>query len=177
VKRALVTGAGSEACTARLRADGFVVVEAPEGGIDVLVACAGERFEGSIEETPDDVFRGLLAANLTAPFRVARACFGRMREQGGGSMIFVASDAGIRARHELAAFSVSMAGLVAVAELFAAEGAEHGIRSNAVCPGEGVDVTPAVAWLASDASAHVNGATLRIDGGAGAAMRVVTRTP
>jgi NAD(P)-dependent dehydrogenase (short-subunit alcohol dehydrogenase family) len=158
-----------------LRADGYDVIDVPEGRIDVLVAVAGERFEGSIEETPDDVFGGLLAANLTAPFRVARACFGPMREQGGGSMIFVASDEGIRARHERAAFSVTMAGLVAVAELFAAEGAEHGIRSNAVCPGEGVDVAAAVAWLASDESAHVNGATLRIDDGAGAAMRVVTR--
>ena len=32
-----------------------------------------------------------------------------------------------------------------------------------------------VAWLASDESAHMNGATLRMDGAAGAAMRVLTR--
>jgi len=176
MRRALVTGA-AVGVAERLRDDGLVVVEAdePDGRIDVLVACAARRFEGSIEATPEDVFRALVEANLTSPFRVARSCFARMREQGGGSMIFVASAAGIRAEHELAAYSVTMAGLVAVAELFAAEGAAHGIRSNAVCPGEGLDVAPVVAWLASDEAAHVNGATLRIDDGAGAAMRVVTR--
>jgi NAD(P)-dependent dehydrogenase (short-subunit alcohol dehydrogenase family) len=175
VKRALVSGC-SEAVRERLRADGFVVIDGDDGaGVDVLVACAARRFAGSIEETAEDEFRELVEANLSSLFRIGRSCFGRMRERGGGSMVFVASDAGIRARHELAAFSVTMAGLVAVAELFAAEGAEHGIRSNAICPAESVDVAPAVAWLASDESAHVNGATIMIDRGAGAAMSVVTR--
>jgi NAD(P)-dependent dehydrogenase (short-subunit alcohol dehydrogenase family) len=96
---------------------------------------------------------------------------------------------------------------VAVSELFAAEGAPHGIRANAVCPGDvvpgvratpdgheghaedpdewrlppagrfgtGDDVAALVAWLASDESAHMTGATLRLDGGAGAAMRAQTR--
>ena len=51
-------------------------------------------------------------------------------------MIHIASDAGIRADHEQASYSVMSAGLIALAELFAAEGAPHGVRSNAVCPGE-----------------------------------------
>ena len=51
-------------------------------------------------------------------------------------MIHVASDAGIRADHETAAYSVTSAGVIAVAELFAAEGAPDGIRANAVCPGD-----------------------------------------
>jgi 3-oxoacyl-[acyl-carrier protein] reductase len=41
--------------------------------------------------------------------------------------------------------------------------------------GTGEDVAGLVAWLASDESAHMTGATLRIDGGTGAAMRVETR--
>jgi NAD(P)-dependent dehydrogenase (short-subunit alcohol dehydrogenase family) len=135
----------------------------------------GIAFEGSIEETPENVFRDLLEVNLTSVFTVARACFARMREQGGGSMILVTSDAGIRAAHETAAYPVAMAGVIAVAELFAAEGAIHGIRANAVCPGPDVDMAALVAWLASDESAHVSGATLRVDGGAGAAMRVANR--
>jgi NAD(P)-dependent dehydrogenase (short-subunit alcohol dehydrogenase family) len=133
------------------------------------------HFDGSIESTSEPVFRELLEADLSAAFRVGRECFQAMRTQGGGSMIHVASDAGIRAAHETAAFSVMSAGVIALAELFAAEGAAHGIRSNAVCPRAGTDVAAIVSWLASEESAEVNGATLRVDGAAGAAMVVDTR--
>ena len=183
-------------------------LEAGDGRLDVLVANAGILFQGSIEETPADAFRELLEVNLTSLFRISRACFGPMRGGGGGSMIHIASDAGIRAVHEIAAYSVTKAGVIAVSELFGAEGAPYGIRANAVCPGDivpgvqttpeghdghaedpagwtlppsgrfgtGADVAALVAWLASDESTHMTGATLRIDGGTGAAMRVLTRT-
>jgi NAD(P)-dependent dehydrogenase (short-subunit alcohol dehydrogenase family) len=183
------------------------VLALADGRLDVLVANAGILFQGSIESTPETAFRELLEVNLTALFRVSRRCFGPMRDHGGGSMIHIASDAGIRAVHEIAAYSVTKAGVIAVSELFGAEGAPHGIRANAVCPGDivpGVQATPAghedhaedpsgwalppsgrfgtaedvaglVAWLASDESAHMTGATLRIDGGTGAAMRILTR--
>ena len=182
-------------------------LELGDGRLDVLVANAGILFQGPIEATPEAAFRELLEVNLTALFRVSRRCFGPMRDQGGGSMIHVASDAGIRAVHEIAAYSVTKAGVIAASELFSAEGAPYGIRSNAVCPGDtvpgvqatptghedhaedpagwmlppsgrfgtGEDVAALVAWLASDESAHVTGATVRIDGGTGAAMFVLTR--
>jgi NAD(P)-dependent dehydrogenase (short-subunit alcohol dehydrogenase family) len=178
------------------------------GRIDLLVANAGIIFGGPIETTPEPAFRELLEVNLTAAFRYSRACFAAMKERGGGSLVHIASDAGIRGVHEIPAYSVTKAGLVAVSELFAAEGAPFGVRSNAVCPGDivpGVQATPAghedhgedpaawtlppsgrfgtgadvaalVAWLASDESEHMTGATLRIDGGTGAAMRALTRT-
>jgi NAD(P)-dependent dehydrogenase (short-subunit alcohol dehydrogenase family) len=205
------TGGTFLACDHRDRAASDRAVEASfelgGGRLDVLVANAGVIFQGSIEATPEQVFRELVEVNLTSLFRVARACFGPMRERGAGSMIHIASDAGIRAVHEIAAYSVTKAGVIAVAELLGAEGAPHGLRSNAVCPGDiapGVQATPAghgehaedptgwvlppsgrfghggdvaalVAWLASDESAHMTGATLRIDGGTGAAMRIATR--
>jgi NAD(P)-dependent dehydrogenase (short-subunit alcohol dehydrogenase family) len=182
-------------------------LELGDGRLDVLVANAGILFQGPIAATPETVFRELIEVNLTALFRNSRRCFESMRAHGGGSMIHIASDAGIRAVHEIAAYSVTKAGVIAVSELFGAEGAPHGIRANAVCPGDivpGVQATPAgheehaedpagwvlppsgrfgtgedvaglVAWLASDQSAHMTGATLRIDGGTGAAMRVLTR--
>jgi NAD(P)-dependent dehydrogenase (short-subunit alcohol dehydrogenase family) len=188
---ALVIGEGSDvaqACVQRLREDGMTVVvtsadravdDALElgsrNGVDVLVTCPEMRVDGSIESTPEAVFRELLAVDLTAVFRVGRVCFESMRKQGAGSMVHIASDAGIRAAHETAAFSVMSAGVIAVAELFAAEGAAHGIRSNAICPRSGTDIAAVVAWLASAESAHVSGATLRVDGAAGAAMVVDTR--
>jgi NAD(P)-dependent dehydrogenase (short-subunit alcohol dehydrogenase family) len=178
-----------------------------QGRLDVLVANAGILMGGPIEETPEDAFKELLEVNLTALFRDSRACFAAMKSGGGGSLVHICSDAGIRGIHEIAAYSVTKAGAIAVSELFAAEGASHGIRSNAVCPGDvvpGVQATPAgfehhaespdgwtlppigrfgtgedvaglVAWLASDESKHMTGATLRIDGGNGAAFRAMTR--
>jgi NAD(P)-dependent dehydrogenase (short-subunit alcohol dehydrogenase family) len=155
------------------------------GQIDVLVTNSDERSPGSVEAIGPDEFVRVIEANLTTAFRAGRACFAPMRSSGGGSMIHVGSDAGIRAVHETAAYSVACAGVIAVAELFAAEGAPHGIRANAVCPGgspassagsdTGEDVAAVVAWLASADSAHVSGATLRVDGGAGAAMVLDTR--
>jgi NAD(P)-dependent dehydrogenase (short-subunit alcohol dehydrogenase family) len=153
------------------------------GRLDVLVTQAATVLEGSIEATPEATFRELLEVDLTAVFRVTRACFQPMRARGRGSMIHVASDAGIRAAHEMAAHSVLSAGLIAVAELFAAEGAPLGVRSNAVCPGgmppanaHAPEVASVVAWLACDESAHVSGATVRVDGASGAAMVQNTRS-
>jgi NAD(P)-dependent dehydrogenase (short-subunit alcohol dehydrogenase family) len=205
------TGATFLRCDARDRAASDRAVgdtlELGGGRVDVLVANAGILMSGPIEETPEAAFRELVEVNLTSLFRTSRACFARMRDQGGGSMIHIASDTGIRGIHGLAAYSVTKGGAVCVSELFAAEGAPHGIRANAVCPGDvvpGVQATPVgfehhaenpegwvlppsgrfgtgedvaglVAWLASDESAHMNGATLRMDGAAGAAIRVLTR--
>lgn len=150
-------------------------LERSEGRVDVLVTISDAVSEGSLEATSDGAFCGLLDANLSAVFRASRACFGAMRERGAGSMIHVCGDAGIRAAHETPAYSVACAGVIALSELFAAEGAPHGIRANAVCVRPGTDVAPIVAWLASDESAHVNGATIRVDDGAGAAMVLDTR--
>ncbi|MGP0035734.1 MAG: SDR family NAD(P)-dependent oxidoreductase [Solirubrobacteraceae bacterium] len=187
---ALLMGDGSDvaqACAERLREDGMTVVlttadrsvqdaaELGRSGLDVLVTCPELRVDGSIEGTPEAVFRELLAVNLSAVFKTGRESFAAMRKQGRGSMIHIASDAGIRAAHEMAAFSVMSAGVIALAELFAAEGAAHGIRSNAVCPRSDTDIAAVVSWLASEESAHLSGATLRVDAAAGAAMVLDTR--
>ena len=177
------------------------------GRLDAFVSNAAIVFRGPIEKTPEPAFRELVEVNLTAAFRYSRACFPKMREQGGGSMIHIASDAAIRGLHGIAAYSVTKAGVRAMSELFAAEGTPYGIRSNSVCPGAtfpgvqstpaghedhaenaaewtlppsgrfgtGADVAALVAWLVSDESTHVNGATLRVDGAAAAAMHAVTR--
>jgi meso-butanediol dehydrogenase/(S,S)-butanediol dehydrogenase/diacetyl reductase len=168
------------------------------GRVDLLVANAGILVRGPLAETSDEDFERLVETNLTATFRYGRALFAAMRSQGGGAMVLIASDSAIRGSHRIPAYSAVKAGVVAIAELLGAEGAPHGIRVNALCPGNtlpgmegddaagwratasgtfatGEDVAAAVAFIASSEAAHVNGATLRLDGGTGAALQAVTR--
>jgi NAD(P)-dependent dehydrogenase (short-subunit alcohol dehydrogenase family) len=169
------------------------------GRVDLFVANAGILSEGPLAGTTDEEFELLLETNLTSSFRYGRALFAPMRRQGGGVMVLIASDSAIRGSHRIPAYSVVKAGVVALAELFGAEGAPYGIRANAVCPGNTLpgmagddpaswrttasgafatadEVAAAVAFLASRNAAHINGATLRIDGGTGAALQMLTRT-
>jgi meso-butanediol dehydrogenase / (S,S)-butanediol dehydrogenase / diacetyl reductase len=169
------------------------------GRIDLLVANAGILVQGPLARTSDEDFERLVEINLTSAFRYGRALFEPMRRDGGGSQVLIASDSAIRGSHRIPAYSVAKAGVVAVAELLGAEGAPHRIRVNTVCPGNtlpgmagddatgwratasgsfatGADVAAAVAFLASDDAAHINGATLRIDGATGAALQAATRS-
>jgi meso-butanediol dehydrogenase / (S,S)-butanediol dehydrogenase / diacetyl reductase len=169
------------------------------GAVHVLVANAGILVAGPLAATSDEDFERLVEINLTSAFRYARSLFEPMRRQGGGAMVMIASDSAIRGSHRIPAYSAVKAGMVAVAELLGAEGAPHGIRANAVCPGTtlpgmagddpsgwrptasgrfatGEDVASAVAFLASPEAAHINGATLRIDGATGAALQAATRS-
>ena len=129
------------------------------GRLDALVANAGIIYRGPLESMPEAAFRELVEVNLTACFRYARACFSVMREQGTGSIVVIASDAGLRGEHEIPAYSVTKTGAVAVAELVAAEGAPLGIRANAVCPGDvapGVSSTPTGHEDHADSSSTMN---------------------
>jgi NAD(P)-dependent dehydrogenase (short-subunit alcohol dehydrogenase family) len=167
--------------------------------VDLLVANAGILVAGPLAETTDEQFELLLEVNLTSAFRSCRALFDPMRRQGGGVMALIASDSAIRGSHRIPAYSAVKAGVVAVAELLAAEGAPHSIRVNALCPGNtlpgmagddasgwrptargafatGEDIAAAVAFLASGEARHINGATLRIDGATGAALQAATRS-
>lgn len=169
------------------------------GPVAAVVLNAGILVRGQVTETADADFLRLVETNLTAPFRAMRMLFGHMRDHGGGAMVLIGSDAGIRGSHRVAAYSVAKAAAICLSELFGAEGAAVGIRCNALCPGntlpgmagddpatwrpsasgewpEADDVAAAVSWLVGPESRYVNGATLRMDGGTGAALQVVTRS-
>jgi NAD(P)-dependent dehydrogenase (short-subunit alcohol dehydrogenase family) len=168
------------------------------GRVDLFVGNAGMLVQGPLAATSDEDFERLVEINLTSTFRYARALFEPMRHQSSGVMVLIASDSAIRGSHRVPAYSVVKAGVVALAELFGAEGAPYGIRANALCPGNTLpgmagddpsswrptasgdfatadEIASAVAFLASRQAAHINGATLRIDGATGAALQAVTR--
>jgi NAD(P)-dependent dehydrogenase (short-subunit alcohol dehydrogenase family) len=104
------------------------------GAIDILVNNAGIAVTERLVDTPIDAFDRLMAANVRGPFLYARACFGALCASH-GSMVHIASDAGLRAEQPIGAYSVSKAALVMMSQVLALDGAPHRVRSNCVCPG------------------------------------------
>jgi NAD(P)-dependent dehydrogenase (short-subunit alcohol dehydrogenase family) len=126
-----VPGDVSESATAERLAAG---ARETFGKIDVLVNNAGilgPRVR--IEEYPEDEWRAVLEANLTAPFLVSKAAIPHMPE--GGSIINVTSGVSIEGRAEWGAYSVSKFGVEGLTQILAAELEERGIRANSVDPG------------------------------------------
>ena len=104
------------------------------GKIDVLINNAGLLGPRvTIEEYPEDEWRAVLDANLTAPFLLTRAVIPHMLE--GGSIINVTSGVSIEGRPRWGAYSVSKFGLEGLTQILAAELEERGIYVNSVDPG------------------------------------------
>lgn len=105
------------------------------GGWGALVNNAAGVYEGPLEGMPESAIREVVEVNLTAAFRLSRAGVEIMRKAGRGSIVNIASDSALRGIHKLPAYSATKAGVLALSEVLAAEGAPLGIRVNAVCPG------------------------------------------
>jgi NAD(P)-dependent dehydrogenase (short-subunit alcohol dehydrogenase family) len=105
------------------------------GRVDVLVNNAGISLIAPAEETTAEQWRRVLEVNLTGPFLLCRA-FGRMMlAAGAGSIVNVASIAGLAGVADRAAYNASKHGLVGLTRTLAAEWGGRGVRVNAVCPG------------------------------------------
>jgi NAD(P)-dependent dehydrogenase (short-subunit alcohol dehydrogenase family) len=103
--------------------------------VDVLVNNAGISSIARAETIDARTFRRVLEVNLVAPFLLARA-FGRMMlQQRSGSIVNVASIAGLAGIADRAAYNASKHGLIGLTRTLAAEWGGRGVRCNAVCPG------------------------------------------
>src|ERR1022692_2141011 len=110
-------------------------VQTHYGRVDVLVNNAGISLIRPAEETGASEWRRVLEVNLTGPFLLCRS-FGRlMLRQGEGSIVNVASVAGLAGIADRAAYNASKHGLIGLTRTLAAEWGGRGVRSNAVCPG------------------------------------------
>jgi NAD(P)-dependent dehydrogenase (short-subunit alcohol dehydrogenase family) len=164
------------------------------GRIDALVNNAGTAVFKPLLDTTFDEWSRVLAVNLTGPFVCTQACAPVMLNNGGGSVVNIASISGLRASTLRVAYGTSKAGLIHLTRQQAAELGNLGIRVNAVAPGP-VDtamakqvhtadiradyhdaiplnrygtereIAAAVWFLCSDAASYVNGQTLAVDGG------------
>jgi NAD(P)-dependent dehydrogenase (short-subunit alcohol dehydrogenase family) len=181
----------AEAC-ARLAADAIEGL----GHLDVLVNNAG----GSSYMGPftDLRFRGwekTMRLNVDSIVHLSQVVGRHMLERGRGSVVNVASVAGLTATPSLAAYGASKAAVISLTRTLALEWGPQGVRVNALCPGwtrtdlnadlwadqalaaEMVSTTGLRRWaeaeemvgptlfLASDASSYVTGQALVVDGG------------
>ena len=105
------------------------------GRIDVLVNNAGISFISPAEQVSTADFRRVLEINLVAPFQLAKLFGSVMLAQHSGSIVNVASVAGLVGIGERVAYNASKHGLIGLTRTLAAEWGGHGVRVNAVCPG------------------------------------------
>lgn len=110
-------------------------VQADHGGADVLVNNAGISLICPAEETSLDQWQRVMSINLAGPFLLCRALGQQMLHKGQGSIINVASIAGLHGVIHRAAYNASKHGLIGLTRTLAAEWGGRGVRVNAVCPG------------------------------------------
>jgi NAD(P)-dependent dehydrogenase (short-subunit alcohol dehydrogenase family) len=105
------------------------------GRVDVLVNNAGVSLLAPAEQTTAEQWRRVLEVNLTGPFLLSQS-FGRvMLAAGRGSIVNIASIAGLHGVSDRAAYNASKHGLIGLTRTLAAEWGGRGVRVNAVCPG------------------------------------------
>ena len=105
-------------------------------GLDIVINNAGVTLTKTALEHDLTDWNRVLGTNLTGAFFVAQAAAKAMSlRAGGGSIVNIASILGLRQASQLAAYSVSKAGLVQMTKALALEWARHGVRVNALCPG------------------------------------------
>jgi 3-hydroxybutyrate dehydrogenase len=115
--------------------DGITAVAKAWGTIDVLVSNAGIQIVHKMEEYPFQDWKKMLAIHLDGAFLTSKACLPYMYKQGSGSIIFMGSVHSKEASPLKSAYVTAKHGLIGLNKVIAKEGAEHGVRSNVICPG------------------------------------------
>lgn len=123
------------------------------GRLDAVIPNAGFQHVAPVAEFDEDRWDALLAVLLTSPFLLAKYAWEALRESGDGRIVVVASAHALVASPFKAAYVAAKHGALGLVKTLALEGAEHGIRATAVCPG--FVRTPLVeAQIPAQAQAH-----------------------
>jgi 3alpha(or 20beta)-hydroxysteroid dehydrogenase len=107
------------------------------GRLDVLVNNAAILLIRSIEDTTREDFMRLVEVNQIGPFLGIRAVTPVMKQQGGGSIVNIASSDGVKGMNGVVGYASTKWGLRGVTKASAMELARHRIRVNSVCPEAG----------------------------------------
>ncbi len=105
------------------------------GRLDTLVSNAGIQIVHPIEEFPYAEFRKLVAIHLDGAFLTTKAAVKHMYKQKSGSLIYMGSVHSHEASPLKSAYVAAKHGILGLARVMAKEGAQHGVRSNVICPG------------------------------------------
>jgi NAD(P)-dependent dehydrogenase (short-subunit alcohol dehydrogenase family) len=104
------------------------------GGVDLLVNNAGVGVAGNVGEVPLSDWEWIMAVNLWGPVYGCHAFIPRMKKQGGGHILNVASAAGLLSAPTMGPYNVTKAGVVALSETLRAELAGDHIGVSVLCP-------------------------------------------
>jgi gluconate 5-dehydrogenase len=149
-----IDGDAAEALLAQLGAKGAAIaadLSVPEdvraavteaedrlGPLDILVNNAGISGVGPPKrsvDTPLEEWEKTLAINVTAPFLLCQAVLPGMIERGRGTILNIASMAGILCLPGRVSYAASKAALISLTKTLAVECGNSGVRINAICPG------------------------------------------
>ncbi|SIO24077.1 SDR family NAD(P)-dependent oxidoreductase [Algoriphagus halophilus] len=163
------------------------------GSLDIVVANAGITLFGNFLEYTREDFMEVTRVNQAGTFFLTQAAAKVMKSQASGGSILLTSSVTAHQSHEnLAAYAMSKAAIEMLAKNLVLELAPFGIRVNTIAPGATMtnrtaldpdyeatwskltplgkpaspkDIADAAAFLVSDASSHITGQTLVVDGG------------
>ena len=172
----------------------FADIEQNSYSVDSLVLNAANLGIGQERLNVDiEAFMGVYKINVAWNFMMAREAANQMKENGGGSIVFITSNSAFRVTENRCAYCSSKSAILAMSKSFAVDWGKYGIRSNCVLPGmikterwennvnnckyylanytpiEDIadfdDIANAVWYFSSDASKNTTGAELVVDGG------------
>lgn len=105
------------------------------GGVDVVVAAAGIASRGSVMDCTPAEFGRVMSVNVRGVYLTCRATLPHLRAAGGGAVVVVASQLGLVAVADAAAYCASKGAVINLTRAMALDHGPEGIRVNCVCPG------------------------------------------